>query len=149
MEKNEIGSLIDDLAFNDICARIPYGLKIERIYKMNGKRHQETIDIDIENVSVFFEYIEKDWYESVKPVLRPIADMTQAEVNKVFDILNIDEEHGDWLKVNDIGILRLFTEVGKDLYEIAAAMDYLNKIHVDYRNLIEKGLAVKASKGTY
>lgn len=72
--------------------------------------------------------------------------MTEDEVNKLFKILKINENNEkEWLKVNDINIIRLFTEEGKDFYEIAEALDYLNSIHVDYRELIEKGLAIEVT----
>lgn len=86
----------------------------------------------------------------IKPYLRPISSMTNEEINKLFHILKIDEENTkEWIKVNDIGIIRLFTEEGKDFYEIAEAIDYLHSIHIDYRGLIEMGLALEASEEMY
>lgn len=87
--------------------------------------------------------------EYIKPYLRSISSMTEEEVDTLFNVLKIDDKRGDWLKVNDIGIIRLFTEAGKDFYEIAAAFDYLNSIHIDYRGCIEKGLALVAPEDMY
>lgn len=83
----------------------------------------------------------------IKPYLRSISSMTDEEVDKLFKILKVNEDNGkEWIKINDVGIIRLFTEEGKDFYEIANAMDYLNSIHIDYRLLISKGLALEATE---
>lgn len=88
--------------------------------------------------------------EEVKPYLRRVSDMTKNEVDTLFDILSINEEEEDeWLKINDIGIIRLFTTNGKDIYEIEEAIQYLNSIHIDYMGYIDEGIAKLAPKGMY
>lgn len=128
------------LLLKDLCSRLPYDMIInvnDGKYRKDVKLHPHyIIALDAER-----------W--DAKPYLRPISCMTEEEVDTLFNVLKIDEKHGDWLKVNDIGIIRLFTEAGKDFYEIAAAFDYLNSIRVDYRGLIGKGLALEAPEGMY
>lgn len=88
--------------------------------------------------------------EEVKPYLRRILDMTKNEVDTLFDILSInEEEEGEWLKINDIGVIRLFTAKGKDIYEIEEAIQYLNSIHIDYMGYIDEGIAKLAPKEMY
>jgi hypothetical protein len=144
-----------ELLLKDLCGRLSYGVKGEvETTDGNGK---EIKDEGVLNSVFINEYgtayicIEGMEYEldDFKPYLRPISCMTDDEVDTLFNVLKIDEKRGDWLKVNDIGIIRLFTEAGKDFYEIAAAFDYLNSIRVDYRGLIEKGLALEAPEGMY
>lgn len=134
-----------ELLFKDLCARLPYGL----ICNINGE--DVTIgfiggitgEIFPNKSGIGFSIYE----DTIKPYLRPISSMTDEEVDNLFKILNINEDLAtEWLKVNDIGIIRLFTQQGKDFYEIAKAMDYLNSIHIDYRWLIEKGLAIEVTK---
>ena len=96
------------------------------------------------------DYMPKTYHlEEVKPHLRRISDMTRDEIDTLFDILSINEEEGEWLKINDIGVIRLFTTNGKDIYEIEEAIQYLNKIHVDYMGYIDEGIAKLAPKGMY
>lgn len=97
------------------------------------------------------DYMPKTYYlEEVKPYLRSVSEMTKNEVNTLFDILGINEEEkGEWLKVNDIGTIRLFTAKGKDIYEIEEAIQYLNSIHVDYMGYIDEGIAKLAPEGMY
>lgn len=127
-----------ELLLKDICSRLPYKPIV----------HIHDIDvIDYDNY-LYPNYIEKMMSGSIrlKPYLRPISSMTEKEVDKLFNILNINQNNeSEWLKVNDINIIRLFTQEGKDFYEIAKAMDYLYSIHIDFRGLIEKGLAIDAT----
>ena len=127
-----------ELLLKDLCARLPYETILlspnEKItYQTDGNTAAELL-------------VEEGW----KSYLRPISSMTEEEVNELFHILKINEKNTkEWIKVNDIGIIRLFTEEGKDFYEIADAIDYLHSIHIDYRGLIEKGLAIEAPEGMY
>lgn len=127
-----------ELLLKDICSRLPYKPIV----------HIHDIDvIDYDNY-LYPNYIEKMMSGSIrlKPYLRPISSITEKEVDKLFNILNINQNNeSEWLKVNDINIIRLFTQEGKDFYEIAKAMDYLYSIHIDFRGLIEKGLAIDAT----
>ena len=54
------------------------------------------------------------------PYLRPMSSMTEEENKKLDEI---------WLK-----------------HTIVEGADYLNSIHVDYRGLIKKGLAIEVNK---
>ena len=138
-----------DLLIQDLVARLPYGVKCttksswDGIYTIEGYKDDKFfLDCPV------YDEGDDEWMiESVVPYLRPISSMTEEEVDHLFHILKINEENGkEWIKVNDIGIIRLFTEEGKDFYEIAEAMDYLHSIHIDYRGLISKGLAIAVTK---
>ena len=63
--------------------------------------------------------VEEGWIS----YLRPMSSMTEEENKKLNEI---------WLK-----------------HTIKEGADYLNSIHVDYRGLIEKGLALEAPEGMY
>lgn len=163
------------LLLKDLCARLPYGVKCEAIDKnarffiagkyeyieevvknigtLNSK--ESTIDGDLFGLRNIQHSTQNKYYvspvlwriEDIKPYLRPISSMTDGEIDKLFDILNINEDNEtEWLKVNDIGIIRLFTQEGKEFYEIAEAIDYLYSIHVDFRGLLKKGLAIEVTE---
>ena len=136
-----------DLLLRDLCARLPYHLRGK---SKDGKLYEATVIYDTGTILASeVDGVNTNICCGFKPYLRPISSMTTEEVDALFKVLKIDEERGDWLKVNDIGVIRLFTEAGKDFYEIAAAFDYLNSIHVDYRGLIGKGLALEAPEVIY
>ena len=65
----------------------------------------------------------------IKPYLRPMSSMTDEEKKKVHYFV---ENH----KLGNCS-------------RSGAISDYLNSIHIDYRGLIEKGLALEATEGMY
>ena len=122
------------LLLKDLCARLPYRV-------LMGNKEWNRVPYQLTCDEVQYAMMTDDWDDV--PYLRPISSMTEEEVNTLFRILNINEDNKtEWLKINDIGVIRLFTQEGKDFYEIAEAMDYLNSIHIDYRGLIERNLAI-------
>ena len=139
-----------ELLLKDLCARLPYGVRVKELEPIKElELYLTSIYHDTVQVETMTGGIMACSIEAIKPYLRPISSLTPEECNKLFEILDIREDDGDWLKINDINILRLFTENGKDFYEIADAIDYLYSIHVDFRDMIEKGLALEAPEGMY
>lgn len=131
------------LLTTELCSRFQYGL----ICEMSEDGVTITDKLKLGGLNHFLDGTLK-----VKPYLRPISSLTEEEMDRLFEILNIDGNGNDgneWIKINDIGILRLFTNTGRDFYEIAEALDYLHSIHIDYRGLIHKGLALEAPEGMY
>ena len=137
-------------------------------YDMDGFPIETTFDVDVElqqinisNDEIFVNantgnedldnYIcesqtdGKPWIvDEFTPYLRPISSMTEEEIDKLFDILKIDKasNDNDWIKINDALGIKFFFPTGKWIEDVALAYDYLNSIHIDYRGLIEKGLAI-------
>ena len=125
----------------DLCARLPYGVmckwygdgvtgigKLDSVCKMKTSAGFEYWDC----------YFEDDGddipIEIVKPFLRSMSSMTQEEIEKYRQLCETDD--GDF--------------TGEPLYfNTCESFDYLNSIHVDYRNFIQRGLALEAPKDMY
>lgn len=116
-----------ELLLKDLCARLPYGVKCQ---------FEDTVRIIDGESSPFYDYIlsarhldlfinNKDFY--VKPYLRPMSSMTYEEKIEYLNTCGNEME-------NPLASPRY------------SGIDYLNSIHVDYRGLIEKGLAIKVTK---
>lgn len=115
------------LLLQDLCARLPYGVKA----LING---WEGI-IKIHDISDFNEGI-----KTIKPYLRPMSSMTEEEKKEVSILLNYEfyvDEDCALVAEDDRHRIRL------DLMQVY--IDWLNANHFDYRGLIEKGLALEAS----
>lgn len=144
-----------ELVLKDLSARVPYKPKLwtkcipDRINyqnKLNGVKDGMVIidgaPYDIEGPN----FMNNE--QVIKAYLRPISSMTDEEIDKLFEILDIDKEgsDSDWIKINDaLGIEFFFTN-GKYIEDVVKAIDYLNSIHVDYRGLLPMKLAEELVK---
>ena len=124
-----------ELLLKDLCARLPYGIKAS-YYGVEEER--ETWDV-IEGITLD-GYVDIGQYslpiEGIKPYLFPLSSMTEEQYNEFFSYChNIEmaevKASGDYLKA---------AYIGDD-----AKYSWLNKNHFDYRELIEKGLAIDAT----
>lgn len=112
-----------DLLLKDLCARLPYGVKYEcsdtkNIWKLNAiltKRQDDGVFLDIYNS-----------LDLCKQYLFPLSSMTD-EQSKVYHEL-ISGMFGTSALIN---------------FEVLE--DFFHKHHIDYRGLIEKGLAIDAT----
>ena len=123
MEKELLNTFDKELLLKDICARLPYGVKIQVPYEDGSGYFDETV-WEVNNDGPFHV---NGWgieYEYVKPYLFPLSSMTEEQ----------EKEYND-LNCYELGCFPHSEE----------ALDYLTKNHFDYRGLIEKGLAIDAT----
>ena len=117
-----------DLLLQELCARLPYGVKI--MFSHNGFRWDWEQTLDEITKCDDGEYAVNGWgIHGIKPYLRPMSSMTEEE-DKEFALLQTDFYVDGWL------------------YPIAATnmINWLNAHHFDYRGLIEKGLAIEVTE---
>lgn len=122
------------LLLKDLCARLPYNI-IVRV-EVNDVFIKPTDEIATTSTINMLEYSQKF---RITPYLRPMSSMTEEEYNKyelTFDNVMVYSGHNN----NNIH------SEHRPTYE---TFDYLDSIYVDYRGLIEKGLALEAPKGMY
>ena len=119
------------LLLKDLCARLPYGVMYETPY---GPRVLNDIFI-YSNGPVYTDHGVGNYnevfgveLENIKPYLRPMSSMTEDE-RKYYNQLSLLVADGEC-----------------DAYE---EIDWLNAHHLDFRGLIEKGLALEASEEMY
>ena len=139
------------LLLKDLCARIPYRTLVQ-LNPGAYNKPETCILTGIDGEQVYLN-VDSDPFgiDHIKPYLRPISSITESEIDKLFDILYIDKdgEDEDWIKINDVVGIRFFFPTGKYVENVAEAYDCLNSIHLDYRGLIKKGLAIEAPEGMY
>ena len=124
-----------ELLLKDLCARLPYGVKIQ----INDKIETvEGINI-LDNIVEFGTYMACD-IEDVKPYLFPMSSMTEEQQNEF-----------DRTYANDMQVVsdNLKNRLDGQPYEMNLGhyrhIDWCNTHHFDYRGLIEKGLALDAT----
>ena len=120
------------LLLQDLCAKLPYGIKA---FYYGAEEECETWE-EIEGITCD-GYVDIGQYslpiESVKPYLFPLSSMTDEQKKEYYNLCFEEErgerEYGEW-------ITRVY------YHNTIESIDWLNKNHFDYRDLIEKGLAI-------
>ena len=117
-----------ELLLKDLCARLPYGVKV------NEATHGDFTLIGLTNERVFttceVEGCHNDFpIENIKPYLFPMSNMTEEEQRALDSMCNGVE------MMSGLSGLKMFDK----------AFDWLDKNGFDYRGLIPKGLAIDAT----
>ena len=122
-----------ELLLKDLCARLPYGV-IVNTPKGNGYLCSINQTIFGNEYGVNIKATKRDYFNDnecgIKPYLRPMSSMTEEEI----------KEYGKLCIIYDTS--------GTVLFDING-LNWFNAHHLDYRGLIEKGLALEAPEGMY
>ena len=136
------------LLLKDLCARLPYGVKILDIPANVVGELFLVSTTDMVEYEPADETNDDNWSQTlynIKPYLRPMPSMTEEEKEELKQEHVKDEKlYADCLTRAAKGDNSLR---GKVIIHYAA--DWCNKNHFDYRGLIEKGLALEAPEGMY
>lgn len=130
------------ILLNDLSGRLPYGVKVgipslsDKVYTLKGIRIENNMaSCELECKGILFMPI-----ELVRPYLFPLSSMNEEQDEEYGMAYEEDHKQSmDNLKKRLDGIV---TINGFPLYN---HVDCLNKIHFDYRGLIEQGLANDAT----
>ena len=128
-----------DLLLKDLCARLPYGVKLE-FYASATKRgyictllglepqEDEPVIAKTENGSFYM------LAGNVKPYLFPLSSMTEEQKKDYDKIIyhSVELHHREY---SDIVEIDLFDDL----------QEFYHKNHFDYRGLIDKRLAIDAT----
>lgn len=135
-----------------LSAMLPYGVVINYnglarpLFNISPTQHfQITLDnaLDGEHNGLVYISLDVDG-EEPKPYLRPMSSMTEEECDMVEEILG-DKCIFDFMNNGDIVLKQGQFSQNK----LAKLYDYYTSIHVDYRGLIPKGLALESTEGMY
>lgn len=120
-----------DLLSKDLCARLPYGVKVTttnsavKIGVISGISIKNKISVETKDADIVFDCTE------VKPYLRLMSSMTEEEEDEFVSFTDTMFRFGE---DDSLCVLPL------------DAISWLNKKMFDYRGLIEKGLAIEVTK---
>ena len=116
-----------ELLLKDLCSRLPYGVK--GLVTFNGnifKDEDRTIDGKLYDR---FAEFQDSWYDNVtiKPYLFPLSSMTKEQCRELRELINTGQ--------ND----------NNEFMRSLCRIEFYHKHHLDYRGLIEKGIAIDAT----
>ena len=133
-----------ELLIKDLCARLPYGVKIELTWWVmdEGTCMSTTLEPD------HIEQIRNDELgdAEIKPYFFPMSSMTDEEFTNLKEYSR--------LKYNQLHLVPFQNGTFKCLdfylgnvpsYVVIKVFDWLNKYHFDYHNLITMDLAIDAT----
>ena len=139
-----------ELLLKDLCARLPYGVKVA-FFNEDLTYHSEPKTLTgiecIDNLN-YSRLEDEDGnttiVEFVKPYLFLLSSITEEQWRELFKIAGYEVREEDCGRHTEMYYYDL---VGHEntLYPNSDAIDWLNKNHFDYRGLIEKELAINAS----
>ena len=116
-----------ELLLKDLCARLPYGVKVESVFINTDTKKRKSCGIEVFDATCILMI--RDGFGEFKPYLFPLSSMTEKQKKEYQYITE------RWMY--------------DPSYSISDSTDWLNKNHFDYRGLIEKGLAIEAPKDMY
>lgn len=128
-----------ELLIKDLCARLPYGVKIGVGVETDAHDAYILLGINPTACGCAEMYIARNGVtcsgslENMKPYLRQMSSMTEEEYEEYSILWNLQDEF----------------PTDADLRFKIDVFDWLNAHRFDYRGLIEKGLALEAPEGMY
>ena len=132
-----------ELLLKDLCARLPYGVKVQTTYIMqSGERKDIGIDIlTTVEISMLIEGAEEH-----KPYLFPLSSMTEEQLNDFYATIRpVIEEALDSWKIDKTEYDGERPITLKDLKADIVAVNWMLKNHFDMNGLIPMGLAIDAT----
>jgi hypothetical protein len=139
------------LLLKDLCARVPYGVIVQskRYDKYADVWDKTPRDFKIIGVEGFGLITNKNYTEHTyakgyvsTPIIKPIDDGQTISLPYLRPMSNMTEEEKEILED-----MRDYAHTKED-YAIEL-VDFYNSHHLDFRNLIDMGLALEAPEGMY
>lgn len=138
-----------ELLLKDLCARLPYGVKVKTPYNdaiLRGIVDRKGVKTTIDYTDIVTD---KQTYpiRYIKPYLRPMSSMTEEEEKEIQEIIGDPDNACIIRKTDGLELWLNFIDTDPTIWvdTIFEVQDYLNKNHFDYRGLIPMGLAIDAT----
>lgn len=123
-----------ELLLKDLCARLPYNVKVK--VECGDIPYAPTIlsKLDIKRKVALFNFEVR--IENCKPYLRPMSSMTEEECVEL-----------DNIEATIENISKVIPNIPYHIEVVSSKqIDWLNAHHFDHRNLIERGLAIAVTE---
>lgn len=121
------------ILLKDLCARLPYGVKI--LGKNPITKEDEVQTIDTYKLGYFVGSGLGYRVDVVRPFLRLMSSMAEEEKEEYSKVCELDTEILSKHPMDETPFPALYN-----------SQDWLNAHHFDYRGLIEKGLAIEVTE---
>ena len=113
-----------ELLFKDICARLPYGVKVDAVFINPDTKERKSCGIEVFDATSILMI--RDGLGEFKPYLFPLTNMTEEQSKIYHELIR--------------GMLGTSA-----LINFEALEEFFHKNHIDYRGLVPMGLAIDAT----
>lgn len=113
------------LLLKDLCARLPYGVKVESVFINTDTNKRKSWGIGVFDATCIL--LIGDGFGEFKPYLFPLSSMTEEQTKELINLINTGQ--------ND----------NNEFMRTLCRIEFYHKHHFDYRGLIKKGLAIDAT----
>ena len=125
-----------ELLLKDLCARLPYGVKVESVFINPDTKEHKSCGIEVFDATSILMI--RDGLGEFKPYLFPLSSMTEEQKSYINGRWGVNEHF-------DFEIDPNWGEYFVDLGDAVGFINWLNENHFDYRGLIPKDLAIDAT----
>ena len=131
-----------ELLLKDLCARLPYGVKVKlgdnpNIFDLEYRIKFAVMYGDSDKLEDILDII------NIKPYLFPLSSLTEEQRNNICELLlDTQKKFSPYGEINTKGCDNLFISSVK---QSNALINYCLTNHLDINGLIEEGLAIDAT----
>jgi hypothetical protein len=118
-----------DLLLKDLCARLPYGVKVESTFINPDTKEHKLCGIEIFDATSLL--MVRDKIGEFKPYLFPMSNMTEEQKEEFDQLIELE--------------LKAINDEIDPIQATAFEVNFYNKHHFDWRGLIPMGLAIDAT----
>ena len=132
-----------ELLLKDLCARLPYHTRV-KVWLKDGTTEEGALDLEHNYGDVLRDAFYYNKIVEVKPYLFPLSSMTDKQAKEIQEITGNPDYACIIRKTDGLELWLDSTDTDPTIWldAIFEVQDYLNKNHFDYRNLINKNLAI-------
>ena len=136
------------LLVKDLCARLPYNVMCQVEFKEDGKYNSKVMLLSgIFTDEAYFTTESGSIYSNeYKPYLFPLSSMTEEMIEEFNNLFNGSFQYFNQGVISASRIWDRNEAVFVGELECSKLIDWFNAHHIDYRGLIEKGLAIDATE---
>ena len=133
-----------DLLLKDLCARLPYGVKVKlgnnpNIFDLGYRIRFAVMYGDSDKLEDILDIT------NIKPYLFPISSMTDEQKKEISKRYNLHTSYGLCIEITNHSEGYWDDDNSCHLQDYLWLVDWFNKNHFDYRGLIPMGLANDAT----
>ena len=139
MEKELLNTFDKELLIKDLSSRLPYGVKVNGVF-LNYNKDKDKILYEECVKELDYEHLNR--YETLKPYLFPLSSMTEEQKKEISKRYNLQTHYGLCIEITNHSEGYWDDDNSCNLQDYLWLVDWFNKNHFDYRNLVDKNLAI-------